>query len=110
MQPLVYQPQLRSLVTDMNTTYEKLLTQKAATETIQDGKVYAVKNTDDIWYRASVITILNSSASVYFCDFGDVAILSLKSFMPLLPQFKELPFQAIKACLAGKIIYIHLEV
>jgi tudor domain-containing protein 1/4/6/7 len=40
--------------------------------------------------------------SVYFCDYGDVSIMPLEVLQPLADQFKELPYQAIKAKLAGK--------
>lgn len=39
--------------------------------------------------------------SVYFCDFGDVSVLPLDKLQPLKSQFLELPYQAIKARLAG---------
>jgi hypothetical protein len=40
--------------------------------------------------------------SVYFCDFGDVSVLPVEKLQPLTSQFKELPYQAIKAKLAGE--------
>jgi tudor domain-containing protein 1/4/6/7 len=40
--------------------------------------------------------------SVYFCDYGDVSVMSLEKLQPLTDQFKELPYQAIKAKLAGR--------
>jgi tudor domain-containing protein 1/4/6/7 len=40
--------------------------------------------------------------SVYFCDYGDVSVLPLDKLQPLTDQFKELPYQAIKAKLAGE--------
>jgi len=40
--------------------------------------------------------------SVSFYDYGDVSVLPLEKLQPLIDKFKELPYQAIKAKLAGK--------
>lgn len=53
--------------------------------------------------RVSALNIINENmVTVYFCDFGDVSILSLDKLQPLKSQFLELPYQAIKAKLVGK--------
>jgi tudor domain-containing protein 1/4/6/7 len=46
--------------------------------------------------------ISENVVSVYFCDYGDVSVLPLDKLQPLTDQFKELPYQAIKAKLAGE--------
>ena len=40
--------------------------------------------------------------TVYFCDFGDIALITLDNIKPLTSEFLQLPYQAIKAELAGK--------
>ena len=44
----------------------------------------------------------DNMVSVYFCDYGDVSVLPLEKLQPLTDQFKELPYQGIKAKLAGE--------
>lgn len=56
-----------------------------------------------ISFRVSALNIINENmVTVYFCDFGDVSILSLDKLQPLKGQFLELPYQAIKAKLVGE--------
>jgi tudor domain-containing protein 1/4/6/7 len=53
--------------------------------------------------RVCVSNVINDNmVSVYFCDYGDVSVMPLEKLQPLTDQFKELPYQAIKAKLAGK--------
>ncbi|KAK2584964.1 hypothetical protein KPH14_002552 [Odynerus spinipes] len=71
-------------------------------DSIKEGKLYAAKHIDEHWYRVCVSNIINENmVTVYFCDFGDVSILSLDKLQPLRSQFLELPYQAIKARLVG---------
>ncbi|XP_015187922.1 PREDICTED: tudor domain-containing protein 7B-like [Polistes dominula] len=71
-------------------------------ESIKEGNFYAAKCKDGSWYRASVMNIIDENmVTVYFCDFGDVYILSLDKLQPLESKFLELPYQAIKAKLVG---------
>lgn len=54
-------------------------------------------------YSVCVSNVINDNmVSVYFCDYGDVSVLPLDKLQPLIDQFKELPYQAIKAKLAGE--------
>jgi len=53
-------------------------------------------------YSVCVSSVINENmVSVYFCDYGDVSVLSLEKLQPLIDHFKELPYHAIKAKLAG---------
>lgn len=53
------------------------------------------------FYRTSVIKVIHSgSISVFYCDFGYYANLTLQQLIPLDVQFLELPYQAIKAKLS----------
>ncbi|XP_043486292.1 tudor domain-containing protein 7 isoform X2 [Polistes fuscatus] len=71
-------------------------------ESIKEGNFYAAKHKDEHWYRVSAMNIIDENmVTVYFCDFGDVCILSLDKLQPLKGQFLELPYQAIKAKLVG---------
>ncbi|KAG9430713.1 tudor domain-containing protein 7 isoform X1 [Apis mellifera carnica] len=71
-------------------------------ELIKEGKLYAAQHIDGHWYRVCISSIIKENmVSVYFCDFGDVSVLPLNKLQPLKSQFLELPYQAIKARLAG---------
>lgn len=93
-------------------------------DSIEPGKIYASKYEDGCWYRfvvcfsfccgfisfncfvsrTSVIKVIHSgSISVFYCDFGYYANLTLQQLVPLGVEFTELPFQAIKAKLSGNI-------
>lgn len=66
------------------------------------GKIYASRHEDGVWYRTSVIKIIHSgSISVFYCDFGYYANLTVKQLVHLDDEYKQLPYQAIKARLAG---------
>ncbi|XP_072742893.1 tudor domain-containing protein 7 [Anoplolepis gracilipes] len=70
-------------------------------ETVGEGKLYAGKFKED-WYRVYVTNIISDNeVSVYFCDFGDVTIVSRSSLQPLKSDFMKLPYQAVKAKLVG---------
>ncbi|KMQ98076.1 tudor domain-containing protein 7 [Lasius niger] len=70
-------------------------------ETVGEGKLYAGKFRED-WYRVYVTNIISDNeVSVYFCDFGDVTIVSRTSLQPLKSDFLKLPYQAVKAKLVG---------
>lgn len=58
-------------------------------------------------YSVCVSNVINDNmVSVYFCDYGDVSVLPLDKLQPLIDQFKELPYQAIKAKLAGECLRV----
>ncbi|XP_029161263.1 tudor domain-containing protein 7 [Nylanderia fulva] len=70
-------------------------------ETIGEGKLYAGKFQEE-WYRVYVTNIISDhEVSVYFCDFGDVTIVTRSSLQPLRSDFLKLPYQAVKAKLVG---------
>ncbi|XP_033350171.1 tudor domain-containing protein 7-like [Bombus vosnesenskii] len=71
-------------------------------ESVKEGKLYAAQHIDSHWYRVCISSIIKENmVSVYFCDFGDVSVLPLNKLQPLKSEFLELPYQAIKARLAG---------
>uniref|UniRef100_A0AAU7J8I4 Tudor domain-containing protein Tdr7 n=1 Tax=Locusta migratoria TaxID=7004 RepID=A0AAU7J8I4_LOCMI len=71
-------------------------------QNIVEGEFYAVLHSDQLWYRGKVISVMSDSViSVYFCDYGDVSVLSREKFRLLADEFKILPHQAIKAKLCA---------
>ncbi|XP_070775926.1 tudor domain-containing protein 7A [Enoplosus armatus] len=68
---------------------------------IQTGEVYAAK-IDKNWHRVQVKGILaNGLVSVYELDHGKHELVRTALLRPLKEEFRQLPFQAITAQLAG---------
>uniref|UniRef100_UPI0037E96AC4 tudor domain-containing protein 7A n=1 Tax=Semicossyphus pulcher TaxID=241346 RepID=UPI0037E96AC4 len=68
---------------------------------IEKGKVYAAK-IDKNWHRVQVKGILaNGLVSVYELDYGKHELVRNTLLWPLIEEFRQLPFQAITAQLAG---------
>ncbi|XP_012284701.1 tudor domain-containing protein 7A [Orussus abietinus] len=71
-------------------------------DSVKEGRLYAAKHSDGFWYRVCISNVINdTTVTVYFCDFGDVSVLTLDKLQPLKSQFMELPYQAIRARLVG---------
>ncbi|KAM4603890.1 tudor domain-containing protein 7A [Polymixia lowei] len=77
-------------------------TQDATTSThIQKGEIYAAK-VDKSWHRVLVKAVLtNGLVSVYELDYGKYELVNSTQLQPLIEEFRQLPFQAITAQLAG---------
>lgn len=55
------------------------------------------------WYRVIIKGILrNGFLSVYELDYGKHELVSIEKVQPLLDKFRKLPFQAVRAQLAGR--------
>ncbi|NXK55932.1 TDRD7 protein, partial [Chauna torquata] len=68
---------------------------------IEKNKLYAAK-IENQWYRVIIKGILrNGFLSVYELDYGKHELVSIEKVQPLLDTFRKLPFQAIRAQLAG---------
>ncbi|XP_061534830.1 tudor domain-containing protein 7A [Phycodurus eques] len=68
---------------------------------IKKGDIYAAK-IDKNWYRAVVKGVLsNGLISIYELDHGKHELLRSAFLQPLIEEFRQLPFQAITAQLAG---------
>uniref|UniRef100_A0A3Q3J6R4 Tudor domain-containing protein 7B n=2 Tax=Monopterus albus TaxID=43700 RepID=A0A3Q3J6R4_MONAL len=68
---------------------------------IQKGELYAAK-IDKNWHRVQVKTVLaNGLISVYELDHGKHELVPRTLIRPLIEEFRQLPFQAITAQLAG---------
>lgn len=54
------------------------------------------------FFRGCIFEIISDTIFVvYSCDYGDFKVVSLENLQPLLQEFYELPFQAVKAKLIG---------
>ncbi|XP_032418048.1 tudor domain-containing protein 7A [Xiphophorus hellerii] len=73
----------------------------STTMDIQKGRVYAAKF-DKNWHRVQVKGVLsNGLVSVYDLDYGKHELVPRTLIQPLIEEFRQLPFQAIAAQLAG---------
>lgn len=72
-------------------------------ESVEVGQYYAALHSDGNWLRASVERMFDSSIHVYYCDYGEIAVLSINKLKLLPAEYRPLPKQAIKCKLFGKI-------
>ncbi|XP_076661435.1 tudor domain-containing protein 7 tapas [Halictus rubicundus] len=102
VQPFDDKHSLESMMTQLQDVCRFYTGPPPSADTVREGKLYAAKHIDGHWYRVCISSIIKENmVSVYFCDFGDVSVLPLNKLQPLKSQFLELPYQAIKARLAG---------
>ncbi|XP_035990008.1 tudor domain-containing protein 7A isoform X2 [Fundulus heteroclitus] len=68
---------------------------------IQKGHIYAAKFNKN-WHRVQLKGILaNGLVSVYDLDYGEHELVPRTQIQPLIEEFRQLPFQALPAQLAG---------
>ncbi|XP_042881485.1 tudor domain-containing protein 7-like isoform X10 [Penaeus japonicus] len=91
---------LSSLMSKMQVYYNNANNLQTLDE-LQAGGFYAVKHSDDSWYRAQVSMHQGDIVSGLFVDYGDCFIVTRDSVQPLPTTFHALPYQAIKAKLSG---------
>jgi len=103
VQPYNEGPKLELLMTELNAFYtaeERL--QEVARADLTEGSYFAAQHTDGFWYRVRVTRVIDAEqAAVRFVDYGDLSMVSLAELQPLWGQFRNLPYQAINARLAG---------
>ncbi|KAM9856959.1 tudor domain-containing protein 7A [Aulostomus maculatus] len=88
------------LMGEMMLYYNQTLRTTTATH-IQKGHVFAAK-IDKSWHRVLVKgTLTNGLVSVYQLDYGKHELVRSSVLQPLIEEFRQLPFQAITAQLAG---------
>lgn len=99
VQPLNDANELKAMMNNLQDYYEA--NDNSPLESVSESKLYAGKFRNE-WYRVYVTNIISDNeVSVYFCDYGDVTIISRSSLQPLKSKFLKLPYQAVKAKLVG---------
>ncbi|XP_072137899.1 tudor domain-containing protein 7-like isoform X1 [Mobula birostris] len=99
----VFQPwqelyKLEVLMEEMVLYYNSIEWQSVS---LEKNKIF-VAQLDNKWYRVLVKGILtNGLVSVYQLDYGRHELVSCRKVQALMSQFRQLPFQAITAQLAG---------
>uniref|UniRef100_A0A671URA2 Tudor domain containing 7 a n=1 Tax=Sparus aurata TaxID=8175 RepID=A0A671URA2_SPAAU len=92
------------LMGEMILYYNQTWQTNTATD-VKKGDVYAAK-IDKNWHRVQVKGILtNGLVSVYELDHGKHELVQRSLLQPLIEEFRQLPFQAISAQLAGESDY-----
>ncbi|XP_015682399.1 tudor domain-containing protein 7 [Protobothrops mucrosquamatus] len=68
---------------------------------VEKSKIYAAK-VKNKWHRVLIKGLLaNGLVTVYELDYGKHELIGIQNIRPLVAMFRELPFQAITAQLAG---------
>lgn len=91
---------LSALMSKMHVYYNNANNLQTLDE-LQAGGFYAVKHSDDSWYRAQVSMHQGDIVSGLFVDYGDCFIVTRDNVQPLPTAFHALPYQAIKAKISG---------
>ncbi|CAG11537.1 unnamed protein product, partial [Tetraodon nigroviridis] len=100
LQPWLDMHKLAILMGDMILYYTRKWT-GSSTICVQKGEVYAAK-VGKKWCRVQVKEICDSdSVCVYELDYGKTKVVHRSVFQPLVTDFRQLPFQAVVAQLAG---------
>ncbi|XP_013191242.1 tudor domain-containing protein 7 isoform X2 [Amyelois transitella] len=92
---------LQSMMSTLQSECPKLAESEAPVNPAS-GELYTVYyEKDSSWYRVTVAgTVSSEMVSVYFCDYGDLALFPTKALRPVppgAPLARSLPPQAIKA-------------
>ncbi|CAG9796634.1 unnamed protein product [Diatraea saccharalis] len=101
VQPNSTRPALQSMMSTLQSECPKL-TEADAPVNPASGELYTVYyDKDASWYRVTVAGAVSAEmVSVYFCDYGDLALFPTKDLRPVppgAPLARSLPPQAIKA-------------
>ena len=72
---------------------------------VVDGFYAALHSKTESYRRICVTGKSGAIIAVAFIDYGEIDLIPLCNIRPLLPEFAELPAQAMKAQLFGKMSY-----
>ncbi|XP_061385760.1 tudor domain-containing protein 7 [Danaus plexippus] len=101
VQPNVTRKMLQTMMSSLQVECPKLSESDAPTSPVSGELYTAFYDKDDTWYRVTIAGSVSSEmVSVYFCDFGDLALFANESLRPVpasVPLARSLPPQAIKA-------------
>lgn len=100
VQPWKMSRKVTDLMEEMQRYYSTETNLKSDTD-FKVGGYFAVKHSDNNWYRAYLTMANEGIVSGLFVDFGDCFVVTQDCVQPLPSVFRCLPCQAIKAKLAG---------
>ncbi|XP_071965838.1 tudor domain-containing protein 15-like isoform X2 [Antedon mediterranea] len=93
-------PEIDALMDDLFEAYDsdniQILGSKA-----KAGMSCCAKYSDGSWYRAKILKIKGQEAAIQYVDYGNTSDTEINELKPLLPNFANLPEQAIACSLVG---------
>ena len=94
---------LANLLENMNHFYKNFeRSGKSVMSEELDKEDYYAGYVNENWYRVEIVsTIETNSVVVHLVDYGDYLPMPIDDLQPLLPEFRKLPMQAIRASLRG---------
>jgi len=103
VQPYNEGTKLELLMTELNSFYNQPNhLQQVTGSQLVEGEYFSARHTDGFWYRVRVTKVIDAEhAAVRYVDYGDLTMVSSSDLQPLWGQFRNLPYQAINARLAG---------
>jgi hypothetical protein len=88
----------------MNQFYRAESCRRAVTKSDLEKDCFFAAFHDDMWRRVRVNSMLDEyTVAVRFVDHGDFSMTSIDCLQLLWSQFRNLPMQAVNACLAGEL-------
>ncbi|XP_013134609.1 PREDICTED: tudor domain-containing protein 7A [Papilio polytes] len=91
---------LQTMMMELQRECPKLSADDAPTAPANGELFTAYYPKDSSWYRVTIAgTVSTETVSIYFCDFGDLALFAMKDLRPVpasVPLARSLPPQAIK--------------
>ncbi|XP_045448202.1 tudor domain-containing protein 7 [Melitaea cinxia] len=101
VQPISTRHTLQTMMAKLQDECPKIPESEAPTKPTAGELYTAYYDKDDSWYRVVVASAVSAEmVSVYFCDFGDLALLAARALRPVpaaAPLARSLPPQAVKA-------------
>ncbi|XP_052744074.1 tudor domain-containing protein 7B [Bicyclus anynana] len=105
VQPNFSRTSLQTMMASLQTECPKIPISEAPTKPAYGELYTAYYEKDDSWYRVTIAgSVSDELVSVYFCDFGDLALFERTALRPVpaaAPLARSLPPQAIRARLYG---------
>ncbi|XP_013176763.1 PREDICTED: tudor domain-containing protein 7 [Papilio xuthus] len=100
VQPNTNRYTLQTMMMELQRECPKLSPAEAPTNPANGELFTAYYDKDSSWYRVTIAgTVSSDMVSIYFCDFGDLALFAMKDLRPVpasVPLARSLPPQAIK--------------
>ncbi|CAH2238235.1 jg11514 [Pararge aegeria aegeria] len=101
VQPNCTRHTLQTMMSTLQVECPKIPESEAPVKPVSGELYTAYYDKDDSWYRVTIAgSVSDEMVSVYFCDYGDLALLETAALRPVpaaAPLARSLPPQAIKA-------------
>lgn len=78
----------------------------ASLKSVLNQCVYPSDSGDKMWYRAVVLDINSSKASVIYADFGNAEEVPFSRILPIPQELLQTPFRIVRCSLSGEYLAI----